>query len=158
METSKNSAQVVIDGRVITLSGYESEEYLQKVAAYLNNKIAECVSVPGFRRQNAELRSILISLNIADDYFKSKRQGTILEEEIEAKDKELYDIKHELISAQLKLEQGDKATEKLKVELEEARKQLVKLETELETIKKSEEQAKAPAKNTSHAKDKNNHK
>lgn len=135
METSKNSAQVVIDGKVITLSGYESEEYLQKVAAYLNNKISECLSLPGYKRQTAELRSVLISLNIADDYFKSKRQGQILEEEIEAKDKELYDLKHELISAQIKLEKADAAAKELKGELEELKKQVVRLETELETTK-----------------------
>ena len=35
----KNTAQVVIDGKIITLGGYESEEYFQKVAAYMNNKI-----------------------------------------------------------------------------------------------------------------------
>ena len=32
----KNSVQVLIGGKIITLSGYESEEYLQKVAAYMN--------------------------------------------------------------------------------------------------------------------------
>lgn len=37
----KNTAQVVIGGKIITLGGYESEEYFQKVASYINNKIAE---------------------------------------------------------------------------------------------------------------------
>ena len=31
----------VIGGKIITLGGYESEEYFQKVASYINNKIAE---------------------------------------------------------------------------------------------------------------------
>ena len=39
--SAKTNAEVVIDGKVYTLSGYENEEYLQKVAAYINNKIAE---------------------------------------------------------------------------------------------------------------------
>ena len=37
--TSRTDAKVVIGGKVLTLSGYESEEYLQKIASYLNNKI-----------------------------------------------------------------------------------------------------------------------
>ena len=37
----KNTTQVLIDGKIITLGGYESPEYLQKVAAYLNQKISE---------------------------------------------------------------------------------------------------------------------
>ena len=33
--SAKTSAEVVIDGKVYTLSGYEGEEYLQKVASYI---------------------------------------------------------------------------------------------------------------------------
>ena len=36
--SAKKSAEVLIGGKVYTLSGYEEEEYLQKVAAYINNK------------------------------------------------------------------------------------------------------------------------
>ena len=35
----KNTAQVIIGGKIITLGGYESEEYFQKVASYMNNTI-----------------------------------------------------------------------------------------------------------------------
>ena len=38
---SKNNADVVIGGKVFRVCGYESEEYLQKVANYINGKIAE---------------------------------------------------------------------------------------------------------------------
>ena len=38
---AKNNTEVIIDGKVYTLSGYESQEYLQKVATYINDKIAE---------------------------------------------------------------------------------------------------------------------
>ena len=37
---AKNNTEVIIDGKVYTLSGYESQEYLQKVATYINDKIA----------------------------------------------------------------------------------------------------------------------
>ena len=37
----KKDAQVVIGGRTYTLSGYESEEYLLRIADYLNGKIDE---------------------------------------------------------------------------------------------------------------------
>ena len=50
----KNTAQVVIDGKIITLGGYESEEYFQKVAAYMNNKISELSQMPGYSRQPME--------------------------------------------------------------------------------------------------------
>ena len=41
MATSRNSTEVLIGGKVITLSGFESEEYLQRISTYLNHKIRE---------------------------------------------------------------------------------------------------------------------
>lgn len=38
--SSKTDTEVIIGGKVFTLCGYESEEYLQKVASYINNKLA----------------------------------------------------------------------------------------------------------------------
>ena len=103
-----NDIEVVIGGKVITLSGSESEEYIQKVASYINNKISEYNAVDSFRRQPADMQNILLLLNIADDYFKTKKQIESLQDEIEAKDRELYDLKHELIASQIKLESREK--------------------------------------------------
>ena len=56
----KNTAQVVIGGKIITLGGYESEEYFQKVASYINNKIAELSEMPGYTRQPVETKHTLL--------------------------------------------------------------------------------------------------
>ena len=101
MASSKNFTEVLIGGKVFTLSGFESEEYLQKVSTYINHKLDECTSSEGYRKQSAETRSVLLALNIADDYFKAKKQGSTLENDIEEKDKDMYDLKHELISCLL---------------------------------------------------------
>lgn len=98
---SKTDTEVIIGGRVFTLCGYESEEYLQKVASYINNKLVEYGKVDSFRRQNVDMQNVLLQLNIADDYFKAKKQVSVLEEELQGKEKELYDLKHEIISAQI---------------------------------------------------------
>lgn len=92
MASSKNYTEVLIGGKVFTLSGFESEDYLQKVSTYLNHKLDECSNSEGYRKQSAETRSILLALNIADDYFKAKKQGGTLESDIEAKDKEMYEL------------------------------------------------------------------
>ena len=39
MAASRNYTEVIIDGKVFTLSGFESEEYLQKVSNYLNHNV-----------------------------------------------------------------------------------------------------------------------
>ena len=48
--SAKTDAEVIIDGKVFTIVGYESEEYLQKVASYINNKYAEYKKADSFRR------------------------------------------------------------------------------------------------------------
>ncbi len=131
MASSKNYTEVLIGGKVFTLSGFESEEYLQKVSTYLNHKIAECASMEGFNRQSAETRSTLLALNIADDYFKAKRQGAALEQDVEQKDKEMYDLKHELISTQIKCENLEQELQKAKEEKQQLQMQIVKLDTEI---------------------------
>ena len=136
MASSKNYTEVLIGGKVFTLSGFESEEYLQRVSTYLNHKITECTNMDSYRRQTAETRSTLLALNIADDYFKAKRQGAALEQDVEQKDKEMYDLKHELISTQIKCEGLEQELEKIKEENQKLQMQLVKMEVELKNRKR----------------------
>lgn len=136
MAIAKTDTEVVIGGKVFTLSGYESVEYLQKVASYINKKIAEYSRLDSYRRQPLDTQNVLLELNIADDYFKAKKQISILEEDIQSKERELYDLKHELIAAQIKLENTEKNLRDLQSELNESGKKVVRLETELKEYKK----------------------
>lgn len=129
--SNKTDTEVIIGGKVLTLSGFESEEYLQRVASYINNKISEYTKVEAYKRQSTEIQSILLQLNIADDFFKAKKQIERLEEEIQLKEKELFDIKHELITSQIKLENTEKNVKSLQAEVNESAKKIVRLETEL---------------------------
>ena len=131
MTSSKNCTEVLIGGKVFKLSGFESEEYLQKISTYLNHKIAECTSVEGYNRQSAETRSTLLALNIADDYFKAKKQGATLEIDVQQKDKEMYDLKHELISTQIHSGNLEQEIERLKEENQQLKMKIVQLETEM---------------------------
>ena len=78
----KNTTQVLIDGKIITLSGYESPEYLQKVASYINKKIGELSQLQGYNRLSVDTKHTLISLNVADVYFKAREQAEMLEEDM----------------------------------------------------------------------------
>ena len=127
----KTDTEVIIGGKVFTLSGYESEEYLQKVASYINNKMAEYGRLDSFKRQPLERQAVLLQLNIADDYFKARKQIALLEEDLQAKEKELYDLKHELIASQIKVENAEKALKSAQNDLNESSKKIVRLETEL---------------------------
>ena len=127
----KTDAEVIIGGKVYTLCGYESEEYLQKVASYINGKLNEFNSMEGFRRAPIDMQNVLVQINLADDYFKVKKQIASMEEDMEAKEKELYDLKHELVTTQIKMENLDKNLKNAKEELSEKDKKIVQLETQL---------------------------
>ena len=133
---SKTDTEVLIGGKVFTLSGYESEEYLQKVASYINNKIAEYNKIDGFKRQPIDTQNVLLQLNIADDYFKSKKQIELMEEQLSEKEKELYDLKHELIATQIKLENTEKNSKNLQTKLDDSSKKIIQLEAQVKGSKK----------------------
>lgn len=134
---SKHDVEVIIFGKVFTLSGYESEEYLQKVASYINNKMNEYSKVDSFRRQPSDTQNVLLQLNIADDYFKAKKQIETLEDDLRVKEQELYDLKHELITSQIKMENCEKNYKTLQTEANESMKKMIRMETELKDLKKS---------------------
>lgn len=93
--------------------------------------MSEYAKVESYKRQPLDMQNVLLQLNIADDYFKAKRQISLLEEEIQGKEKELYNLKHELIATQIKLENTEKNVKSLQGELNESAKKIIKLETEL---------------------------
>lgn len=130
--SEKTSAEVIIGGKVYKLSGYEGEEYLQRVANYINNKINEYDGMDAFRRLPGDMKATLIELNIADDYFKAKAQVEKLEQEIEQKDKEIYDLKHDLISNQVKTESDAESLKALEAQNRELLLNKAKLEASLE--------------------------
>lgn len=112
----KNTVEVVIAGKVYKISGYESPEYLHQIAVYINEKQTEFQNMEGYRKQSADQKQLLLNMNLADDYFKAKRQAEKLSAELEKKERELYGVRHDLIEAQL-------ALENTKRELEEKRRQ-----------------------------------
>lgn len=107
--SEKNTVQVLIGGKVIRLSGYESEEYLEKVASYLNHKLGEFSRVNGYSQMPAEMKGTMLALNVADDYFKAKEKAEDVEGDLKRKDKEIYDLKQELVSLQIMMDNMKKS-------------------------------------------------
>ena len=83
-----------------------------------------------------DIQNVLLQLNIADDYFKAKKQISILEEDLKNKNDEVYNLKHDLIAAQMKLETTEKKVQELQEQANENAKQIVRMETELKERKK----------------------
>lgn len=127
----KTDVEVVIDGKVFTLSGYESEEYLQKLASHVSSRLAEMNADQDFRKLPVDTKANMVYLNLADDYFKAKKISDSLQADMDAKDKEIYDLKHELITDQIQLDSRAKELKEVRADLEEAKKQIDKLKEQL---------------------------
>lgn len=111
---TKNVTEVVIAGKIISISGEEDAGYMTEVAAFINDKLLELQKTENYGRLSAEHKQILLGMNLADEYFREKKKNQILESELELKDKELYGLKHELINLQLDLEKLQKEKSKVK--------------------------------------------
>ena len=65
----------------------------------------------------------------------TEKQIEELEEEAASKEKELYDLKHELIASQIKLDNTEKSLRTLQQDQQESSRQIVRLETEIRGMK-----------------------
>lgn len=104
----RNDVEVLINGNKYTISGFESDEYLQKVASYINEKYGEFKKKEYFNNFDLELRNILLAINMADDYFKMEKKAKEQAAQSERKDKQLFDMKHEIVELKAKLEELEK--------------------------------------------------
>ena len=126
----KNTADVLINGKVYTISGYESTAYLQKVATYLNEMEEKVAVTEGYARLTADEKQLLKNMNLADVYFKADAARESLEKEKEQKDRELYSLKHDLIDAKMEKEKLMERIHELVAQLEIAQKQTSRLGVE----------------------------
>ncbi|MBR3771759.1 MAG: cell division protein ZapA [Clostridium sp.] len=126
--STKNDAHVVVNNKEFVISGYESSEYLQKVAAYLNNKIAECKEIAGYKNLERDMKNFMLEINIVDDYFKAQDRATQLENENSKKEDELFQLRHEFISLKDKLSKTQSELERVGSAYESAKRQLKRLE------------------------------
>jgi len=88
-----NRIKVVIDGVIYELSSGESVEYIQSVANYIDRKIKNIYSVKSEGAINPSLRTLFISLNIADDLYKEREKVKELEREASSLRKEIATLK-----------------------------------------------------------------
>lgn len=132
----KNDVDVIINNKKYTLSGFESDEYMQKIASYINSKYAQFRLVEQFRHLDADMKNVLLEINIADDYFKAKKQINEYETESENKSNEIFDMKHELITMQTRNEALSKELAQAKDDFVQAQKKIIRLEEQIKEYNK----------------------
>lgn len=74
LKVAKNRIEVIIGGNIYALQGDESEEHIQKVARLINDKLLEIQEIGGKSRMTSHKANMLVALNVADEYIKTKEQ------------------------------------------------------------------------------------
>lgn len=74
----KNKVEVNICGKSLVLIANESEDYIEKISSYINKKMCEIKNT-----HNASYKSLLLSINIADELFKEREKTQQLQKNIE---------------------------------------------------------------------------
>ena len=78
------------------------------------------------------MKTVLLELNIADDYFKARDRVMSMEAEMKQKDQEIYNLKHELVSLQVKDNEMENQLQDLEDENRDLKLTKSKLEASLE--------------------------
>jgi len=132
MSKSRKMMEVIIDGKVYTLAGEESEEYMQRVASYVNSKIQEMKKMPSYKKLNKDLQGILLALNISDDLYKTKEILKMAKEEYDKKDQAIYNMTQQISTEKLQAETAKRLAEEYRQKINELQKRIIELETGVE--------------------------
>ena len=79
--------------------------------------------------QKPDMQRILLEINIANDYFKAKKQADLLEDDLSIKEKEVYDLKHELILSDAKAQTATDELENALEKIKELEKEIIRLQS-----------------------------
>ena len=95
MENVENKVSVLICGEVVNLISSESPSYLQELGRYITTRVDEVVNKSAVAIYNEHKRTLLIALNVADDYYKARARQQVLEIERTQLNQELARLKEE---------------------------------------------------------------
>ncbi len=127
----KNDIEVMINNKKYVMCGYESPEYLERIASHINKRLNQLKAQDQYKHLDPEMKNILLNINLVDDYFKALDQVKQLEEDRNSANDDLFDIKHEVLKKQTDLEELNSQYESLMREYQEAQKTIVELRTKL---------------------------
>ena len=143
-----NRIEVVIDKVVYELSSSEPVEYIQSVANYIDRKIKSIYSARSEAAINPRLKTLYISLNIADDLFKEKNNVKTLETELTAFKEENWKLKKDIHSFKIEQEAVKSEIESAKAKIESAQAEISVAHKELAAAISSAEGSAAELSNT----------
>lgn len=91
--SAKNKVEVRIGGMDYILVGQETDEYIQRVALYIDKKMNEITRANN--KLSTTMSAVLTAVNVADDFFKAREKIDVLTKELEQVKSELEQLKRD---------------------------------------------------------------
>jgi len=123
-----HKVEVRMAGKDYTLVGVESDEYIHKVAIYIDKKMNEIIRTNS--RLSTAMVAVLTAVNVADDYFKAHDNEMQLDEELKLASDEVERQKSE--NRRLSSDNSAFSMDNTDLKL-----QIAKLEAELREVRNS---------------------
>ena len=133
--TQKNKVQVRIAGKDYALVGTETDEYIQKIALYIDKKMNEIMKHNN--KLSTSMAAVLTAVNIADDFFRSSSNEDKLKAQLETISNELKELR--LNNKRLTEENTSLSQKSTSLQLE-----LAKREAELREVRNSVDKLTGP--------------
>lgn len=133
--TNKKKVNVTIDGRNFTVIGDSSEDYIKKLADYVDKKIKEMTQKND--KLSSSMAAILACLNISDELYKLKRELETLKKKAKDPLENYENLIKELNMERAKNEELNKKIETYKDEILDAKRQNEQLNNEIEILNKA---------------------
>lgn len=123
MDEKQHAVDLLIEGKIYRISTPDPD-YIARVGTYINSKVEECKGLKTYRSLDGDYRKLLVNLNIADDVFRREKELEELRKKLEDQEKELYGLRHDIVSTKMKLEAGEKEKKQLQEQIAALKQQV----------------------------------
>ncbi len=124
----QNRTDITIAGKSYQLAGQESGEYLGKLADYIEGKYQSFSKDVSFRSQSVDKQQLLLQINIADDYFKSKEQTSVYVRQCAEKDAQIRELEQKVADMKARYDNALGEMKKLQNAYQQMKGQLAQYE------------------------------
>lgn len=126
----RNKVEIRIAGKDYKLVGVDSDEYMQRIGLYVDKKMNEILR--SSNNLSTSMAAVLTSLNIAEEYMRSKDREEALKKEFEEAQKNEKQLKERIDNLESDKEKLSKQKTDLQLELAKREAELAEVRSNLE--------------------------
>ncbi|MCR5201682.1 MAG: hypothetical protein K6D02_01125 [Lachnospiraceae bacterium] len=94
--SDNKEVRVYIDGHQYILISSKSDEYVHKLASYIDSKIQDYGRNKEFFKLDEDKRNVLVNINIADDYYSARDELDEIKETKRKLQEDFFDLKNKI--------------------------------------------------------------